>query len=266
MGRVDRRRQVELARRRKLVEAAPGIEEAEAVAVAVPVPEAEGESVPETETFALALALGVVILAGIVVAGIVVVAVFVLLDAIGLTLIGSVVVGGIRFRFTVTDALVGSVLVGSVVAGVLSVFGRLDLDGCVDDIVLRRLRALGVGLVRILVLGGLGLRCCVVGFARRRLGDPGALSATGWSFPRPVGVELVPAASPESASVPGASSRTAAPSMAPPSSPLVSSITGAVGSSADDELVCMTEPNPKPAAMTSTPTATPVRRRFLSMP
>ena len=136
------------------------------MAVAVPVPEAEGESVPETETFALAL--GVVILAGIVVAGI---AVFVLLDAIGLTLIGSVVVGGIRFRFTVTDALVGSVLVGSV----LSVFGRLDLDGYVDDIVLRRLRALGVGLVRIRVLGGVGLRCCVVGFARRRLGDHGAL-------------------------------------------------------------------------------------------
>ncbi|MGB0499951.1 MAG: hypothetical protein ACPGNP_02080 [Acidimicrobiales bacterium] len=143
------------------------------MAVAVPVPEAEGESVPETETFALAL--GVVILAGIVVAGIVVVAVFVLLDAIGLTLIGSVVVGGIRFRLTVTDALVGSVLVGSVGGGVLSVFGRLDLDGYVDDIVLRRLRALGVGLVRIRVLGGVGLRCCVVGFARRRLGDHGAL-------------------------------------------------------------------------------------------
>ncbi|MAM32318.1 MAG: hypothetical protein CL411_07860 [Acidimicrobiaceae bacterium] len=46
---------------------------------------------------------------------------------------------------------------------------------------------------------------------------------------------------------------------------VVSSVTGAAGSFADDELVCMTEPSAKPAVMTITPSAAPMRSLFLSM-
>ena len=46
---------------------------------------------------------------------------------------------------------------------------------------------------------------------------------------------------------------------------VVSSVIGAAGSFADDELVCMTEPSAKPAVMTITPSAAPMRSLFLSM-
>ena len=48
------------------------------------------------------------------------------------------------------------------------------------------------------------------------------------------------------------------------SAAVVLSISDEIGSSADDELVFMTEPSAKPAVMTITPSAAPMRSRFLS--